>query len=68
MSLLYEEAGALTELDAEHTQAVDLVKRIHELTARNVKCMVEHRGLSEYVTTQSHAYKQFYEGYDVGEE
>lgn len=60
LSLLYQDEDPLPELDLYQTTPLDLVKRIHELTARNLKCSLEHKGLSHYVITQSDAYKRFY--------
>lgn len=60
-SLLYSEPEPLPELDEQTTTAVDLVKRIHELTARYSHSMIEHRGLSRFVLDEHEKYQQFYD-------
>lgn len=60
MSLLYHDPDPLPELDEEAT-VTDLVKRIHELTARYSETMVEHRGLSRFVVGEYLKYKEFYD-------
>jgi hypothetical protein len=39
---------------------VDLVKRIHELTARLTNRIIEHRGLSQFVVEEYRRYQEFY--------
>lgn len=51
-SLLYEEPEPLPELDVERATVVDLVRRIHELTARLSHTVIEHRGLSRFALEQ----------------
>lgn len=63
-SLLYKEKEPLAELDEHASTDVDLVKRIHELTARLADEIIEHRGLSHFVIEQHRSYKQFYEEQD----
>lgn len=63
-SLLYQGAEPLPEFDEMTTTEVDLVKRIHELTARLANAIIEHRGLSEFVLQQHQSYRRFYEEQD----
>jgi hypothetical protein len=60
-SLLYSEPEPLTELNESRATVVDLVKRIHELTARYSNTLVEHRGLSRFAVGEFTKYKEFYE-------
>lgn len=55
-----EPLPALTEQATE----VDLVKRIHELTARLSNRIIEHRGLSEFVVDEYQRYKKLYDNHD----
>lgn len=45
----------------EGATEVDLVRRIHELTARLANRIIEHRGLSEFVVDEYRRYKQLYD-------
>jgi hypothetical protein len=47
---------------------VDLVKRIHELTARYSNTLVEHRGLSRFAMGEFTKYRQFYEEQEASHE
>ena len=58
-SLLDHEEAPLPEL-AEGATEVDLVKRIHELTARLTNRIIEHRGLSQFVLDEYRRYQEFY--------
>lgn len=60
-SLLYSEPEPLPDLDEEAATVIDLVKRIHELTARYSHSMIEHRGLSQFVRQEHEKYRQFYD-------
>ena len=59
-SLLDHEEAPLPEL-AEGATEVDLVKRIHELTARLTNRIIEHRGLSQFVVEEYRRYHEFYQ-------
>lgn len=59
VSLLDHEEAPLPDLTEQATE-VDLVKRIHELTARLTNRIIEHRGLSQFVLEEHRRYKQFY--------
>jgi hypothetical protein len=59
-SLLYQEPEPLPDLDVDRATVVDLVKRIHELTARYSTSLIEHRGLSRFALGEYTQYKQFY--------
>jgi hypothetical protein len=48
-------------LDVDRATVVDLVKRIHELTARYSTSLIEHRGLSRFALGEYQKYKEFYE-------
>ena len=60
-SLLYQEPDPLPDLDVDRATVVDLVKRIHELTARYSTSLIEHRGLSRFALGEYQKYKEFYE-------
>lgn len=60
-SLLYKEQEPIPDLDESTATVDDLVKRIHELTARLTNSIVEHRGLSRFVVDEYQRYKQFYD-------
>ena len=60
VSLLDHEEAPLPELTEGATE-VDLVKRIHELTARLTNRIIEHRGLSQFVLDEYRRYKQLYD-------
>lgn len=60
-SLLYQEPEPLPDLDVDRSTVLDLVKRIHELTARYSTSLIEHRGLSRFAVGEYQKYKQFYE-------
>lgn len=59
-SLLDHQEEPLPDLPEGATE-VDLVKRIHELTARLTTRIIEHRGLSRFVVDEYQRYKVFYE-------
>ena len=59
-SLLDHEEEPLPALTDGATE-VDLVKRIHELTARLSNRIIEHRGLSRFALDEYRRYRQFYE-------
>lgn len=63
-SLLYQEPQPLHDLDVDRATVMDLVKRIHELTARYSTSLIEHRGLSRFAVGEYTKYKQFYEEQD----
>lgn len=67
-SLLYQEPEPLPELDVDRATVMDLVKRIHELTARYSTSLIEHRGLSRFARGEYTKYKQFYEQQGVDHE
>jgi len=52
----------LPDIQVEGATAVDLVKRIDELTARYIHSMLEHQGLSRFAVDQYQSYKSFYDG------
>lgn len=58
-SLLDHQEDPLPELTEQATE-VDLVKRIHELTARLTNRIIEHRGLSQFVVEEYRRYQEFY--------
>lgn len=60
-SLLYQEPDPLPDLDVDRATVVDLVKRIHELTARYSTSLIEHRGLSRFTLGEYQKYKEFYD-------
>lgn len=60
VSLLDHEEAPLPNLPEGATE-VDLVKRIHELTARLANRIIEHRGLSQFVLDEYRRYQYFYE-------
>lgn len=59
-SLLDHQEDPLPELTEQATE-VDLVKRIHELTARLTNRIIEHRGLSQFVVEEYRRYRAFYD-------
>lgn len=67
-SLLYQEPETLPDLDVDRATVVDLVKRIHELTARYSNQLVEHRGLSRFAVGEFMKYRQFYEEQEASHE
>jgi hypothetical protein len=59
-SLLDHQEDPLPDLPEQATE-VDLVKRIHELTARLTNRIIEHRGLSQFVVEEYRRYRAFYD-------
>lgn len=59
VSLLDHAEPPLPDLPEGATE-VDLVKRIHELTARLTNRIIEHRGLSQFALEEYRRYQQFY--------